>query len=81
MLKIFLKNYFNEDKTELRLSFVWGLNKDSTTSPSGLIKNVAGTAGGVWMPQISLGWDIRDGIFILNLFATGLRSSLSNLSK
>ena len=51
----FLKNYLIEARIELRLSFVWGLNKDSTRTPSGLIKKVAGTAGGVSIPQISLG--------------------------
>jgi hypothetical protein len=39
----------------LRLSFVWGLKKDFIKTPSGLIKKVAGTAGGVSIPQISLG--------------------------
>ena len=65
----------------MRLSFVWGLKKDFTKTPSGLIKKVAGTAGGVSIPQISLGWDISDGISTLNFLAIGARSSESNSSK
>ena len=64
-----------------RASFVWGLNNESTSSPFGLIKKVAGTAGGVWMPQISLGWVISEGTWILNFFAIGSKSSWSSWSK
>ena len=64
-----------------RSSFVWGLKKDFSKIPLGLIKNVAGTAGGVSIPHISLGWDIRDGISKLNFLATGSRSVSSNSSK
>ena len=63
------------------LSLVWGLNKDSTSSPLGFMKKVAGTAGGVWIPQISLGCVTNDGTEILNFFARGAKSSISKWSK
>ena len=65
----------------LSASFVCGLNNESDSSPLGLIKKVAGTAGGVWIPQISRGWVTNEGTFILNLFATGAKSSWSRWSK
>ncbi len=67
-----------DSRMEFRLSFVWGLNKDLTTSPFGFIKNVAGTAGGVSITHISLGWEINAGKEILNYFATGAKSSASS---
>ena len=62
-------------------SFVWGLNNDEVISPFGFIKKVAGTAGGVGIPQISLGWEINEGTCISNFFAIGFRSSTSSWSK
>ena len=65
----------------LSASFVWGLNNESDNSPLGFMKKVAGTAGGVWIPQISRGWVTNEGTSILNFFAIGANSSLSRWSK
>ena len=65
----------------LSASFVWGLNNESDNSPLGFMKKVAGTAGGVWIPQISLGCVTNDGTEILNFFARGAKSSTSKWSK
>ena len=65
----------------LSASFVWGLNNESDNSPLGFMKKVAGTAGGVWIAQISRGWVTNEGTSILNFFAIGAKSSWSSWSK
>ncbi len=72
--------FFSSIKILFSSSFVWGLNKDRTTSPAGFIKKVAGTAGGVSIPQISLGCVIKEGTSMLNLSAIGSKSSTSKKS-